>query len=118
MSDGADIEVPAWLDGLKDRLVEAVQSAAASAPAEPPLPPARPLTFAERAEMIARTGWRPASGWICVAILAVNGAVLPLARLRGVALEPLDWHELTPFAALLVAHAGMRTAEKIMGASA
>jgi len=64
-----------------------------------------------------RVGWRPASGWVCVIILFVNGAVLPLARLKGFPIEPLDWHQLTPFAGLLVGQAGLRSIEKCMGAS-
>jgi hypothetical protein len=64
-----------------------------------------------------RVGWRPATGWVCVAILLVNGAVLPLARLWHVHTDPLDWKQMTPFAALLFGQGVARTAEKIMGAS-
>lgn len=64
-----------------------------------------------------RVGWRPASGWTCVAILFVNGVALPLARLKFPTIEALDWHAMTPFAALLVGQGALRSWEKIMGAS-
>ena len=64
-----------------------------------------------------RAGWRPAAGWTCVVILGVNGVVLPVARLRGVQLEPLAWRELAAFIGALTALAGMRSFEKITGAA-
>jgi hypothetical protein len=64
-----------------------------------------------------RVGWRPASGWVCAGVLLVNGVILPLARLKYPAIEPLDWHAMTPFAAMLVGMGGLRSWEKITGAS-
>ena len=64
-----------------------------------------------------RVGWRPASSWTCVAVLAVNGVILPLARLKHPQIEALDWQGMTPFASMLVIQHGFRSWEKITGAS-
>ena len=89
------------------------------APAVPPSPAATPPPRTRFQWFVAfiRTGWRPAAGWTCVLILVVNGAVLPIARLCGVQLEPLNWRELSMFVGSLVALAGLRSAEKITGAA-
>lgn len=46
-----------------------------------------------------RGGWQSAAAWVCVAILGVNGLVLPLARLFGFTGEPMDWQGLAVFVA-------------------
>lgn len=96
--------------------LRASQAAETAQLAQVSVPPTGKGLFA-RICHVARVGWRPASGWTCVAILAVNGVVLPIARLRGATLEPLDWHALTPFAAILLGQGALRSWEKIAGAS-
>lgn len=96
---------------------DATPVAAVSVPAIPLDRLKRPEGGWEQFCHAVRVGWRPASGWVCVAILLVNGVVLPLARLKGLPIEPLDWHQLTPFAGLLIGQSALRTVEKTLGAS-
>lgn len=56
-----------------------------------------------------RGGWRSAAAWVCVLILIINGAVLPIARLFHFQGEPLDWPGLATFVAGLVALAHYRS---------
>lgn len=60
-------------------------------------------------------GWRPVTCWICSAVLVVNGLVLPLAQLWGVAVTPLSWAEMSLFVGGLIAAGTQRTIEKING---
>ncbi|MCX7586559.1 hypothetical protein [Phenylobacterium sp. 58.2.17] len=56
-----------------------------------------------------RGGWRSTAAWVCVAVLAINGAILPLARLFNFEGEPMDWPGLGAFLGGLVVLAHYRS---------
>jgi hypothetical protein len=45
-----------------------------------------------------RGGWRSTAAWVCVVALLVNGVVLPMSRIFGVQIEPMDWQGMAVFA--------------------
>lgn len=94
-------------------------SDAGAGPGALPLAPRRPATLAEALEAAFRVGWRPAGGWVCVLVLAANGVAIPLLKVvwRETP-EPLPWGDLTTFALMFTAQAGIRGVEKVLGASA
>lgn len=56
-----------------------------------------------------RGGWRSTAAWVCVAALAVNGVFLPLTRVAGVQIEPIDWQGMAVFAATIASLAVFRS---------
>lgn len=66
------------------------------------------------------SGWRPAVGWVCVAIFAANYIGVPLlswlSPLLGVPPPPrLDLGEVLPVLLGMLGLGGLRTAEKMKG---
>lgn len=55
-----------------------------------------------------RGAWQSAAAWVCVLILFVNGAVLPIARLFHFAGEPIEWPGLAVFVTGLCGLAHLR----------
>lgn len=60
---------------------------------------------------------RPTAIWACVGVLLVNGVILPLARLWGVSVEPLDWQGLAVFGATAFGLGAQRSFDKKIGAA-
>lgn len=52
------------------------------------------------------------AGWVCTLILLANGVILPISRMWGVPVEPLDWRSMTVFVAAILGLAGMRSYDK------
>ena len=50
-----------------------------------------------------RGAWQSVAAWVCVLILFINGAVLPIARLMGFSGEPIEWQGLAVFVGGLAA---------------
>lgn len=70
------------------------------------------------------SGWRPAVGWVCVSAYFFNYIVLPLGNwivkfgdINAPAIVALDTGELTTLLFGMLGIGGMRTFEKIKGAS-
>ena len=67
------------------------------------------------------SGWRPATGWMCVAACAWNWAGLPMVKtglvIAGYKLDiaPADISEMLPILIALLGLGGYRTAEKFKG---
>ena len=61
-------------------------------------------------------GWRPAVGWVCVAGLAVEYLIFPLAAIAGFKVPPLDVGTLMGLLIPMLGIAGMRTYEKTQNA--
>ena len=59
-----------------------------------------------------QSGWRPATGWICVLALAVNYLVSPLAAGFGVVIPQADGGTLMPILMGMLGLGGMRSYEK------
>lgn len=60
-------------------------------------------------------GSRPAGMWVCVAILAVRGAILPLLQhFAGRPVDAFDWVAVTALVGAL-GFSGMRSFDKKMG---
>jgi hypothetical protein len=70
----------------------------------------------DKLALFVRTGWRPAAGWVSAGILAVNGMLIPLWRLKDPSIPAVDWRQMTPFLVVLLGHAALRSWEKIKGA--
>lgn len=105
------------LGGLIKRALDAAGVEAPVAPSAPSV--SRAVGQAEAGEWTSfaryvRGGWRSAAAWVCVLVLVINGAVLPIARLFGFAGEAIDWPGLATFVAGLVAltHYRSRDLEK------
>lgn len=62
-----------------------------------------------------RAGWRPFAGWVSALILLTNGVILPLARLHGIQIEPLDWRAMAVFVGAIIGLGSMRSFEKHTG---
>ena len=63
-----------------------------------------------------RAGWRPATGWVCVAAMGWQYVVAPLAgAVTGAPMPALDAGELMPLLLGLLGLGGLRTAEKMKG---
>ena len=61
-------------------------------------------------------GWRPAVGWVCVAGLAVEYLIFPLAAIAGFKVPPLDVGTLMGLLIPMLGIAGMRSFEKVKDA--
>ncbi len=59
-----------------------------------------------------QSGWRPATGWICVLALAVNYLVSPLAAGFGLVIPQADGGTLMPILMGMLGLGGMRSYEK------
>jgi hypothetical protein len=61
-------------------------------------------------------GARPAGVWVCVMILAVRGAVLPLLQFfTGRPVEPLDWMGVVSLAVPVLGLSALRSFDKKEG---
>lgn len=89
--------------------------AASQIPATP-LKAAPPRGFWANLVAVVAGGWKAAGCWVCVAVLAVNGIVIPLARIKYQHLEALDWRGVTLFAATLLGLRLFHMVENITGA--
>lgn len=93
---------PTRLKELFDQLVEEMKARGV------PMPPAVTGQWGTVGRFI-RGGWRSIAAWVCIAVLIVNGIVLPLARLWGFQGEAMDWPGLAAFIAGLAALAHYRS---------
>lgn len=64
------------------------------------------------------SGWRPGVGWVCVAGLAYQFLIYPIAIAFNPAIVQLDMGTLLTLLAGILGFGGMRTAEKINGVAA
>lgn len=62
-----------------------------------------------------QSGWRPATGWICVAGFAVNFLISPLAAPLGIIIPQADTTVMLPVLLGMLGLGGMRTAERMKG---
>ena len=62
-----------------------------------------------------QSGWRPATGWICVAGFAVNFLISPLAAPLGITIPQADTTVMLPVLLGMLGLGGMRTAERMKG---
>lgn len=62
-----------------------------------------------------QSGWRPATGWICVAGFAVNFLISPLAAGVGVDIPQADTSTMLPVLMGMLGLGSMRTVERIKG---
>jgi len=60
-----------------------------------------------------QSGWRPATGWICVAGFAVNFLISPLAAGVGVDIPQADTSTMLPVLMGMLGLGSMRTVERI-----
>ena len=60
-----------------------------------------------------QSGWRPATGWICVAGFAVNFLISPLAAGVGVDIPQADTSTMLPVLMGMLGLGGLRTVERI-----
>ena len=60
-----------------------------------------------------QSGWRPATGWICVAGFAVNFLISPLAAGVGVDIPQADPSTMLPVLMGMLGLGGLRTVERI-----
>ena len=59
-----------------------------------------------------QAGWRPATGWVCVAGFAVNFLISPLAAAFGVTIPQADTAVMLPVLMGMLGLGGLRTYEK------
>lgn len=102
----------AALTGLVTRLAGAIAAQLPTPPAAPS--PASPAGWTSVGRYV-RGGWRSAAAWVCVLVLFINGAVLPIARLFHFQGEPLDWMGLAAFVAGLVGLTHYRSKDLAQG---
>jgi phenylpyruvate tautomerase PptA (4-oxalocrotonate tautomerase family) len=62
-----------------------------------------------------RGGWRPATGWVCVAGFAVNFLIAPLAAGFGIEIPQADTSVMLPVLMGMLGLGGLRTFEKQKG---
>lgn len=62
-----------------------------------------------------RGGWRPATGWVCVAGFSVNFLVSPLAAGFGISIPMADVGTMMPVLMGMLGLGGLRTVEKLKG---
>ena len=60
-----------------------------------------------------QSGWRPATGWVCVAGFAVNFLISPLAAGLGVDIPQADTATMLPVLMGMLGLGGLRTVERI-----
>ena len=60
-----------------------------------------------------QSGWRPATGWVCVLGFAVNFLISPLAAGFGVDIPQADTSTMLPVLMGMLGLGGMRTYEKM-----
>ena len=60
-----------------------------------------------------QSGWRPATGWICVGGFAVNFLISPLAAGIGVDIPQADTSTMLPVLMGMLGLGGLRTVERI-----
>jgi len=60
-----------------------------------------------------QSGWRPATGWICVAGFAVNFLISPLAAGVGVDIPQADTSTMLPVLMGMLGLGSLRTVERI-----
>jgi len=60
-----------------------------------------------------QSGWRPATGWICVAGFAVNFLISPLAAGVGVDIPQAETATMLPVLMGMLGLGGLRTVERI-----
>ena len=60
-----------------------------------------------------QSGWRPATGWVCVSGFAVNFLISPLAAGLGVDIPQADTSTMLPVLMGLLGLGGLRTVERI-----
>tara|TARA_R110000796_G_scaffold21841_3_gene63975 strand:- start:768 stop:1139 length:372 start_codon:yes stop_codon:yes gene_type:complete len=62
-----------------------------------------------------QSGWRPATGWVCVVGFAVNFLISPLAAPLGIVIPQADTTVMLPVLLGMLGLGGMRTAERMKG---
>ena len=62
-----------------------------------------------------QSGWRPATGWVCVAGFTVNFLISPLAAPLGIVIPQADTTVMLPVLLGMLGLGGMRTAERMKG---
>jgi len=62
-----------------------------------------------------QSGWRPATGWICVAGFGVNFLVAPLAAVFGLAIPQADTGTMMPILMGMLGLGSLRSYEKTKG---
>ena len=62
-----------------------------------------------------KSGWRPATGWVCVLGFGVNFLVSPLLAGFGVDIPQADTATMLPVLMGMLGLGGLRTAERIKG---
>lgn len=62
-----------------------------------------------------QSGWRPATGWICVVGFGVNFLVSPLARAFGLDIPQADLSVMLPVLMGMLGLGGLRTLERTKG---
>jgi len=62
-----------------------------------------------------QSGWRPATGWICVAGFSVNFLISPLAAGFGIDIPQADTSTMLPVLMGLLGLGGLRTVERLKG---
>jgi hypothetical protein len=60
-----------------------------------------------------QSGWRPATGWVCVSGFAVNFLISPLAAGLGVDIPQADTSTMLPVLMGLLGLGGLRTVERL-----
>ena len=68
---------------------------------------------AEAAGNWFQAGWRPATGWVCVAGFAVNFLISPLAAVFGVTIPQADTAVMLPVLMGMLGLGTMRTYERV-----
>jgi hypothetical protein len=62
-----------------------------------------------------QSGWRPATGWVCVLALMVNYLISPIAAGFGVVIPQADGSTLMPILMGLLGLGGMRSFDRFKG---
>jgi len=62
-----------------------------------------------------QSGWRPATGWVCVSAFLINFLVSPLAAGFGIDIPQADTSTMMPVLLGLLGLGGMRTTERMRG---
>jgi hypothetical protein len=60
-----------------------------------------------------QAGWRPATGWVCVAGFAVNFLISPLASAIGVTIPQADTSVMLPVLMGMLGLGGLRSYERV-----